>query len=50
MQKLNQVLNKTENLLSNPQEIFQRTQKVGKVLILVYLLNPSGENCPKGLK
>ncbi len=49
MQELNQALNKTENLLSNPEEIFQRTQKIGSFDFNL-LTTSFGHKLPEGFE
>ena len=49
MQELNQVLSKTENLLSNPQEIFQRTQRIDSFDFNL-LTKPFGQKLPEGFE
>lgn len=49
MQKLEEVLDKTESLLSNPQEIFQRAKKVDS-FDFDLLTKPFGQQLPEGFE
>jgi hypothetical protein len=49
MQKLDEILRKTENLLSNPKEIIQRTRQRDDFDFNL-LTKPSGQKLPEGFE